>query len=81
MILGRVNLNGGEIFFMGKRYEMQNGTIEFSNPVRTEPVLNLYVKTTVQQYDITLNFTGPADRLRTNYTSSRRCRPPILSTC
>ena len=72
-ILGRATLNGGEIFFMGKRYEVQNGTIEFSNPVRTEPVLNLYVKTTVQQYDITLNFAGPVDRLRTNYTSD----PPL----
>ena len=73
VILGRATLNGGEMFFMGKRYEMQNGTIEFSNPVRTEPVLNLYVKTTVQQYDVTLNFIGPVDRLRTNYTSD----PPL----
>ncbi len=73
VILGRATLSGGEIFFMGKRYEVQNGTIEFSNPVRTEPVVNLYVKTTVQQYDITLNFTGPVARLRTNYTSD----PPL----
>lgn len=70
VILGRMTLNGGEIFFLGKRFDMQSGgSIEFVNPVRTEPVLNLYVKTTVQQYDITLNFIGPADRLRTSYTS------------
>lgn len=70
VVLGRMNLNGGEIFFMGKRFEVQNGgTIEFANPVRTEPVLNLYVQTTVQQYNIKLNFIGPVDRLRTTYTS------------
>jgi len=73
VVLGRATLTGGEMFFMGKRYEIQNGTIEFANPVRTVPVVNLYVKTTVQQYDITLNFVGPLDRLRTNYTSD----PPL----
>jgi translocation and assembly module TamB len=72
VILGRVSLTQGEVFFIGKRYEVQNGTIAFANPVHTEPV-NIYAKTTVQQYDITLNFVGPIDRLRTNYTST----PPL----
>jgi translocation and assembly module TamB len=73
VILGRVALTQGEVFFLGKRYEIQSGTIEFSNPARTEPVLNIYAKTTVSQYNITLNFVGPVDRLRTNYTST----PPL----
>jgi translocation and assembly module TamB len=73
VVLGRVALSQGEIFFMGKRYEVQSGTIEFANPVRTEPVLNVYAKTTVDQYNITLNFVGPIDRLRTSYTST----PPL----
>ncbi|HWG58964.1 MAG TPA: translocation/assembly module TamB domain-containing protein [Candidatus Acidoferrales bacterium] len=69
VILGRVTLSSGEVFFMGKRYDVQSGAIEFSNPVRSEPVLNVYVQTTVAQYKITLNFVGPVNRLRTNYTS------------
>jgi translocation and assembly module TamB len=73
VVLGRATLTSGEMFFMGKRYEIQNGTIEFANPIRTVPVVNLYVKTTVQQYNITLNFVGPVDKLRTNYTSD----PPL----
>lgn len=73
VILGRISLTQGEVFFMGKRYEIDNGTIAFANPTRTEPVINLYAKTTVQQYNITLNFSGPIDRLRTNYTSD----PPL----
>src|SRR3984893_14862759 len=75
VILGRTTLTGGEVFFLGKRYEVQNGTIEFANPVRTEPILNLYVTTTVQQYTITLNFVGPIDRLRTNYASDPSLAP------
>src|SRR5579872_216240 len=73
VVLGRATLNSGEMFFMGKRYEIQSGTIEFANPVRTVPVVNIYVKTIVQQYNITLNFVGPVDSLRTNYTSD----PPL----
>lgn len=76
VVLGRTNLTSGELFFMGKRYEVQNGTIEFVNPVHTTPVLNLYVKTTVQQYDITINLVGSLDRLQTNYTSD----PPLPSS-
>jgi translocation and assembly module TamB len=75
VILGRTTITGGEIFFLGKRYEVQNGAIDFANPVRTEPILNLYVTTTVQQYNITLNFVGAIDRLRTTYTSDPSLPP------
>jgi translocation and assembly module TamB len=73
VLLGRATLTGGEIFFMGNRYEVQNGTIDFSNPARTEPNLNIYVTTTVQQYNVTLNFVGTPEKLRTNYSST----PPL----
>jgi translocation and assembly module TamB len=69
VILGRIALTRGEVFFLGKRFEIQNGTIVFTNPVRTEPVLNVFVNTTVEQYNITINFAGPVDRLKMNYTS------------
>jgi translocation and assembly module TamB len=44
VILGRANLTGGEFFLAGNRYEVDHGTIDFLNPVRTEPVLNIQVK-------------------------------------
>jgi translocation and assembly module TamB len=69
VLLGRITLTSGELFFQGKRFEIENGTIAFANPAKTEPVLNLYVKTVVEQYNITINFSGPLDRLKTNYTS------------
>jgi translocation and assembly module TamB len=75
VILGRVLLTSGELFFQGKRFEIQNGTIAFANPVKTEPVLNLYVKTVIEQYNITINFAGPLDRLKTNYTSDPSLAP------
>jgi translocation and assembly module TamB len=75
VILGRISLTGGEIFFQGKRFELRNGTVVFSNPVHTEPVLNLFVNTVVERYNITINFLGPVDRLKTNYTSDPSLPP------
>ena len=73
VILGRTDIVSGEVFFEGKRFQVQSGVIQFVNPIETEPVVNLVVSTTVQQFNITLNFVGPVDQLRTTYTSS----PPL----
>jgi translocation and assembly module TamB len=69
ILLGRIGLTSGEIFFLSKRFEIQNGTVVFANAARTNPVLNLSLNTTVEQYKITINLTGPLDKLRTTYTS------------
>jgi translocation and assembly module TamB len=75
VLLGRISLTNGEVFFLSKRFEVQSGTIQFVNPARTEPVLSLYIKTTVEQYDVTLNLSGSMDRLRTSYTSDPSLPP------
>ena len=69
VILGRISLTSGEVFFLGKRFEIQNGAILFTNAARTNPVLNLALSTSVEQYNITINLTGTMDKLRTTYTS------------
>ncbi|MBV9146274.1 MAG: translocation/assembly module TamB domain-containing protein, partial [Acidobacteria bacterium] len=69
VILGRVNLNGGDLIFQGNRYVLQSGTIDFVNPYQTQPVVNVAVNTTIQEYNIMMHFDGPVDRLHTNYTS------------
>lgn len=76
VILGRTNLTGGEFFLAGNRYEVQHGTIDFLNPVRTEPVLNIQVKTRIDEYNINLELNGPVERLQTTYTSDPAL-PPV----
>ncbi|MGO8814815.1 MAG: translocation/assembly module TamB domain-containing protein [Terriglobia bacterium] len=73
VLLGRTDITGGELFFNGNRYIVESGVIQFVNPVRTEPVVNVLVTTTVNQFNLSMNFTGPIDRLRTTYTSD----PPL----
>ena len=75
VILGRVNLSGGDLIFNGNRYVLQGGTIDFVNPSQTQPNVNLAVQTTVQQYNISLQFQGPMDHLHTNYSSDPALPP------
>ena len=76
VILGHTTLTGGELFFGGNRFTIDQGTIDFLNPVRTQPVVNLQVKTTIDQYNITLGLLGPVERLHTNYASDPAL-PPV----
>ncbi len=69
VILGRVNLSGGDIILNNDRFVLNGGTIEFVNPSETQPVVNLALNTTIQQYNIFMRFNGPIDQLRTNYSS------------
>jgi translocation and assembly module TamB len=71
ILTGRTNITSGELFFNGRRYEVQSGVIQF--PVRTEPVVNLVLTTTVNQFDLNVRLVGPIGRMRTTYTSD----PPL----
>jgi translocation and assembly module TamB len=75
VMLGRINVSDGDLIFYGNRYVVQGGTIDFRNPSRTEPVLNISANTTIQQYDIQMHLWGPADKLNTNYTSDPSLPP------
>jgi translocation and assembly module TamB len=73
VLIGRTNLTGGEFFFNGRRFTVENASLNFANPVRTAPVINLTATTVVNQFNLTINLVGPFDRLRTTYTSD----PPL----
>jgi translocation and assembly module TamB len=75
VILGRINLSDGDLIFSGNRYLVQGGTIDFRNPSRTEPVVDISANTTIQQYEIQMHFWGPADHLHTNYSSDPALPP------
>ncbi len=75
VVLGRVNLSGGDMIFRGNRYILQASTLDFVNPYTIEPQVNLAVDTTVQQYNIHLLFRGSVDRLRTTYSSTPALPP------
>ena len=75
VILGRVNLTGGDIILHGERFVLNGGTVQFVNPSMTQPVMNVSLTTTIQEYKIDLRFNGPVDQLRTQYTSDPALPP------
>ena len=75
VVLGRINLTGGDILLEGNRFVLNGGTIQFVNPTETEPVLNLALTTTIQDYNIKLNFQGPASQIRPEYSSDPSLPP------
>jgi translocation and assembly module TamB len=76
IVLGRVNLLEGMLDFNGTKYRLERGDLTFTNPVRIEPALDIELSTRVRDYDITLGFHGPIDKMNTSYRSA----PPLSST-
>jgi translocation and assembly module TamB len=76
VVLGRVSVNQGEIQFFGTQYTITRGEVSFFNPVKIEPVLSLDLETRVRGITVTINFSGPIDKLNMNYRSD----PPLQST-
>ncbi len=75
VILGRINLTSGDVILNGNRFVLTGGSIQFVNPTMTQPVLNVALTTTIQEYKIDLRFQGPSDQLRTQYTSDPSLPP------
>jgi translocation and assembly module TamB len=69
VIVGRIDLTSGELFFLNNRYQLQRGIVTFNDPNETRPILNVQVTSTIQQYNLTLKLTGPLDKLTTSYVS------------
>jgi len=76
ILLGHIHLLSGAMRFRGNQYTIARGDINFANPFRMDPVLNVEATTTIRQYEVTLDFSGPASRLTLAYRSD----PPLPSS-
>jgi translocation and assembly module TamB len=72
-MLGRVAVNSGDLIFFGGAYTVDQGIVTFSNPNKIDPVLNVDLETTAQGVDVTINVSGPMDKLKLTYHSD----PPL----
>jgi translocation and assembly module TamB len=76
VLLGNIHLLSGEMPFRGNTFELTRGDINFSNPFRLDPVLNVEVTSMINQYQVAIDFSGPASHLALNYRSD----PPLPDT-
>ena len=73
ILLGHIHVLSGDLFFRGSRYRVARGDVNFANPFQLNPDINVEATTTIQQYEITLNFSGPANKLSLSFRSD----PPL----
>jgi len=76
IVLGRIAITQGVVDFFGARYEINRGELNFTNPLRIEPVVGLDLETKVRGVAISINFNGPASKLNMSYRSD----PPLQSS-
>jgi translocation and assembly module TamB len=74
IVFGRVEIDrGGTLSYAGTKYSVDNGVLNFANPFRIEPVIDLAASARVREYDVTLNLFGTLDRLNASFSSD----PPL----
>ena len=73
LIVGRAEVERGEVAFEGRRYVVTRGAIDLSNPTRIEPYFDLETETRVRvpgdTYRVTLQASGTIDRLNLAFSS------------
>jgi hypothetical protein len=77
LLFGRAEVDRGEVSFEGRRYLVTRGAIDFTNPTRIEPFLDVEAETRVrvpgQTYRVIVSAAGTLDRLRPDLQSD----PPL----
>jgi translocation and assembly module TamB len=71
--VGSVHFLNGEAVLRGNRFTLDRGDLNLSSSVRTQATLDLEAHTRVQQYDLTIDVTGPVEHLKMTYRSD----PPL----
>ena len=73
IMLGHIHVLSGDLYFRDNHYHVGRGDLNFANPFRLDPVINVEASTNIQQYEITLNFSGQASKMSLSYRSD----PPL----
>ena len=72
-LLGRINITQGQLTFFGNKYTIGPSSISFLNPVKIEPTVNIDLQTKARGVYLTLNISGPMNKLNVTYRSD----PPL----
>jgi translocation and assembly module TamB len=69
LISGRTRVDSGIITFQKKEFEVKKGIIDFINPYRIEPVIDIAGEMSVRSWIITLTVSGTPDNLDLQFSS------------
>ena len=75
VLLGGATVLDGGITLLDHRYRFVRGSVEFQNPVRTEPSVDVLLETSIRQYLVTVAISGSPSRGDLQVTPSSS--PPL----
>lgn len=73
VLLGRVEVDRGRVYFQGRTYVIRHGSLDFVNPTRLDPLFDIEAETRLQSYRVTLRMNGTLERVTPTLTSD----PPL----
>jgi translocation and assembly module TamB len=60
-LTGHIEASGGTLNFQGNRYTVTRGNIDFIDPLRIQPVIDIEAEAQVRDYTVVLSITGRGD--------------------
>ncbi len=75
IVTGRAEIERGRLYFQGRTYVVQRGTIDFVNPRRLDPLFDIEAETRIHAYRVTLRVSGTLERVTPTLSSD----PPLSS--
>ena len=75
LVTGNIESSGGELYFQGVRYRITRGRLEFVNPLRIDPRIDLEAESDLRDYRIVLTISGTAGKFRADMRSD----PPLAT--
>jgi len=72
-VTGHVEASGGSLLFQGNRYTLTRGNIDFVDPLRIQPVIDIEAESQVRDYRVILSITGRGDSPKLKM----RSEPPL----
>jgi len=73
VLLGNITVNSGQAEFFGNKYSINRGEINFNNPAKIEPNINMDLSTQVRGITVDISFSGSINKLNFSYRSD----PPL----
>jgi translocation and assembly module TamB len=61
-LIGRITVTQGQLVFYGTKYNINQGSISFYNPLKIDPILDIDLETKARGIDITLTVSGPLNK-------------------
>jgi translocation and assembly module TamB len=73
VLLGSISVNSGQIEFFGNKYTVSRGDVNFYNPAKIEPIIDLDLETRTRGIVVDITFSGSLNKLNFSYRSD----PPL----